>query len=36
MRYAQKIMVWIPLRKRPLLTQNTMDTAVLVNTLWKN
>ena len=29
------MLVWIPLRKRPLLTQNKMDMAVLVNTLWK-
>jgi hypothetical protein len=30
------MLVWKPLRKRPLLTQNTMDMAVLVNTLRKN
>ena len=28
------MLVWIPLRKR--LTQNKMDMAVLVNTLWIN
>lgn len=35
-RYAQKMLVWIPLRKRPFLTQNIKDTVVLVNTLFKN
>jgi hypothetical protein len=34
-RYAYKILVGISLSKRPLLTQNKTDMALLVNTLWK-